>query len=375
MLALVGRAVGEVAVQRDLDPAQALPVGRDAVLGDRFHVVAQQHQRRGIGLEGALEHLLHRVVVLLAHALDQRQHREQRVRLEAGLVQELPEAVGVALRLVGGMQQADDLRREGRALGVGLPVVAHGGVVVAPGARQLAQQDVRPGAAGMAAERLARELRRARLLAGGARQFGLLAVVLGDGRLLRDAALALDLDGVADRLLPFLLLLVDLAQVLPRLARVGAGLQQALQHVLGAVEQPGLEVVARQLQQRVGLGLVVQVRAGDQVLVQPDGALDLAAPPHQVADHDVGLDRVGVQVDRVDEQVHGLVRLFVEQVVEALQVVPRDRLGGALLQVAPRRPPAGEGGDRQQQPQQRGHAHASWIGSRRRVRTSSYTRS
>ena len=97
-----------------------------------------------------------------------------------------------------------------------------------------------------------------------------------------------------NRFLPFFLLLVDFAQVVQRFQLVAAGVKHAAKQMFGPVEQAGLQVVPGQFQQGVGLGPVVQVRSCDQVLVQADGPLHLAAPAQQVSEHDVGFDGVGI---------------------------------------------------------------------------------
>ena len=136
---------------------------------------------------------------------------------------------------------------------------------------------------------------------------------------------------------------------------MASGIEHALEQALGTVEHAGLQVVPGEFQQCVRLGSVVQIRPGDQVLVQADGAFDFAAPAQQVAKDDIGFDRIGVQVDHIDEQVDGLVRLLVEQVVDALEVMAWNRLGLMTLHVASRRPPAGQRRDRQQEPEQGTH--------------------
>src|SRR5690606_11969497 len=84
-----------------------------------------------------------------------------------------------------------------------------------------------------------------------------------------------------------------------------------------------------QRQQRLHLLLVAQVRALHQRLVQADGAVDLAPAAEQVAERDLGLEGVLVQLGDVQEQLDRLVRLLVEQVVQAAEVS-----GGQLADLA-----------------------------------------
>src|SRR5690606_40895940 len=128
----------------------------------------------------------------------------------------------------------------------------------------------------------------------------------------------------------------------------------------------GLHVVLAQRQQRLDLLLVRQVRPLHQRLVQADGAVDLAAATEQVPQRDLGFERVLVQLGNVQEQLDRLVRLFVEQVVEATEV-----RGGQLADLAVAMPlaaaaadhPAAERRGRQQQDEPDPlveESHASW---------------
>jgi hypothetical protein len=56
-----------------------------------------------------------------------------------------------------------------------------------------------------------------------------------------------------------------------------------------------------------------QVRAAQQVLVDADRAVRLAAAAKQVAEREVQLDRLGVELGDLDERVDRLVRLFVQR--------------------------------------------------------------
>jgi hypothetical protein len=60
--------------------------------------------------------------------------------------------------------------------------------------------------------------------------------------------------------------------------------------------------------------------------VQADGAIDFTAAAEQVAQRDLGLEGFLVQLGDVQEQLDGLVRLLVEQVVQAAEIVLDRRL-------------------------------------------------
>src|SRR3546814_20773633 len=66
--------------------------------------------------------------------------------------------------------------------------------------------------------------------------------------------------------------------------------------------------------------LVAQVRALHQPLVQADRAVDLATPTEKMPQCNLGLEGVLVQLRDVQEQLDRLVRLFVEQVVQAAAI-------------------------------------------------------
>ena len=73
-----------------------------------------------------------------------------------------------------------------------------------------------------------------------------------------------------------------------------------------------------------------------------DGAVILAASPEQAAEREVQLDRLGVDLDYLDERLDRLVGLLVEQEIEPLEVGARQRprLRDDLLDVDARRNPA-----------------------------------
>ena len=87
---------------------------------------------------------------------------------------------------------------------------------------------------------------------------------------------------------------------------------QLQEHLLGAIQQAGLEIVLRQLVQRGHALVGAEVGAIDQVLVHADRALDLAAPAEQAAQREVQLDRLRIDLDHLDERLDGLVGLLID---------------------------------------------------------------
>src|SRR3990172_1670452 len=136
------------------------------------------------------------------------------------------------------------------------------------------------------------------------------------------------------------------------LRAVRADLGQLQKQVLGAVEQPGLEIVLAELEQRLRALVLVERGTRDQVLVDADGALDLAAAAEQVPERKVGLDRIRIDLEHADKNLDGLVRLLVEQEIKALELGrwQVQLLGGVAPVLEARRQPARGGRQRQQQP-------------------------
>ena len=152
---------------------------------------------------------------------------------------------------------------------------------------------------------------------------GQLAVELGDLLLPRLPGLLLERPGDLDRPLPLLLLLVDLEQARERLQALRA-VAQPREDLLGAVEEPGLQVVLAELEQRLDALLGGEVGALEQVLVHADRALVLAAAAEEAPEREVQLDRLRVDLHHLDERLDRLVGLLVQQEVQALEVGLRD---------------------------------------------------
>src|SRR5690606_34775179 len=93
-----------------------------------------------------------------------------------------------------------------------------------------------------------------------------------------------------------------------------------VERVLGTVDQAGAQVVLAELEERVLALLGVEVAPLDQVLVDPDRPVGLAPTPEQVAEGEMQLDRLGIDLHHVDEGVDRLVGLLVEEEVESAEV-------------------------------------------------------
>jgi hypothetical protein len=194
-------------------------------------------------------------------------------------------------------------------------------------------------------------------------------------RLPRLPGMHLQTPGGRNSLLPFLLLLVDLEQETECLL-VEIGAEKLREMLFGAVEQSRLQVVLRELEDRLPALHRLQVRALGQVLMHADGALDFAPAPEQAPQREMQLDGLRVDLHHFDEGLDRLVRLLVQEKVEALEVRAGKsaRLGYDLLDIDARGEPpqAEEQRKREQPPVLELHAGAfaseSRIGRRKRLR-------
>jgi hypothetical protein len=94
-----------------------------------------------------------------------------------------------------------------------------------------------------------------------------------------------------------------------------------------------------------------QAIAFDQVLMDADGAVGFTAPAKQAAQREMQLDGLRIDARRFDEGLDGLVRLLVEEEVQALEIGSRQgaRLFQQLLDVDAGGGPAESEKDRQDQ--------------------------
>src|SRR6266850_1887239 len=144
-----------------------------------------------------------------------------------------------------------------------------------------------------------------------------------------------------DRFFPVLLLFEDFQQELQPLLLVLRALELS-EHLLGAVEQAGLQIVLRQLVQRSELLVRRQIGPIEQVLVHSDRPLHFATTPEQAPQCKMQLDGLRIDFHHLYEGFDRLVRLLVEKKIQALEIGKRERarLGQQLLDVHPRRQPA-----------------------------------
>ena len=196
--------------------------------------------------------------------------------------------------------------------------------VFAGGRVDVAQQHIGARALAIGFERLF-QMRQSRV---GARMGDLdqreLAVIVRDLLVPGLAQVRAELACHAYGLFPILFLLIDVEQCLQRSAAMRR-VAQLDEHFLRTVEQSRLEIILSQFEQGGKPLLLAQIAAFEQILVHADRALGFAAAAKQAAQREVQLDRLRIDLDHFDEGLDRLVRLFVEQEIEPLEIGARQR--------------------------------------------------
>jgi len=121
-----------------------------------------------------------------------------------------------------------------------------------------------------------------------------------------------------DCLFPVAVLLVDAQQLLARGAAHGLAGQQLDQDFLGAIDQPGLVEVLRQLEAHQCLLLVAEIRQLQHLLVQADGTVVLAAAAVQFAQAQLHFQRVRMGARHFRQRAGRDVGLVIDQRVQPL---------------------------------------------------------
>ena len=196
------------------------------------------------------------------------------------------------------------------------------------------------------------------------RLLGEFAMELSNRRALRFAGRLLESARMADRLIPVAFVLIDADQVFQCRWRLRVHRDEIGEERLRAIEEAGAHVVLAELEQCDGLLVLVEVRTRDQMLVHSDRAIDLAAAAEQIPKREMRLDRIAIDLGKLQEHLDRLVLLLVQKVIEAAEVVRRqlaDARAGCALAAASSEYPARERGDRKQKEKERKRelAHAS----------------
>ena len=188
------------------------------------------------------------------------------------------------------------------------------------------------------------------------------------GRRLRARELAVRVE----RLLPLVLALVDASKRNEGARAQPGDFAHLEQQPFRAIEQAGAQVILREREQCLLPMLAQQRLTREKILVYADRALDLAAPPIQSAEREVGLDGVRIRIHQLEEHVERPVGLLGDEEVEAGEIIRMQFAEGPGPASAPaempREDPDDEGGHGDQRPGRprpgRQIRHGSGPGSR-----------
>lgn len=125
--------------------------------------------------------------------------------------------------------------------------------------------------------------------------------------------------GDLDSLQPLLFDLIDLQKISLRIL-FKVSTEQLVEDFLGPVQQAGLQVVLTQFGQGLQTNSIVEIRQINQVLVHADSTLRFATSPEQVAKSEMQFDRLRIDLGHFEKRVNGLVRLLIEQEIQALKI-------------------------------------------------------
>ena len=118
-------------------------------------------------------------------------------------------------------------------------------------------------------------------------------------------------------LLPFVLALVHPAQRIERARAQPRNLAHLLEQPFRAIEQSRAQIILREREQRLLAVLGRKPLARQQILMNADGALDLAAPAIERAECEMGLDGVRIRIHELEEHVERPVGLLGDEIIEA----------------------------------------------------------
>src|SRR5690625_5159102 len=76
------------------------------------------------------------------------------------------------------------------------------------------------------------------------------------------------------------------------------------------------------------------------MFVETDGPINLAAPAKQTAQRHIGFNSVRIELNQIEKNLDRLVRLLVEKVIQAAEVVSRHMAAPAPLMAAGQKPSA-----------------------------------
>src|SRR5690606_4772828 len=230
-------------------------------------------------------------------------------------------------------KRRQDLRQEARIRIDDLLVQADRVRAAALGPRELRANQRAPQRTRLAVRALLEVILGTRDIPGDAGLLGQLAIVVRDARRLF-ACMPLELTIRVDRLLPLALALVDIDQLLERLLRECLTRPELREQRLRSIEKPCAEIVLGEREQRLVTLRLAQPRPRNKVLMHADRAVHLAAAAKQVPEREVRLERLVIDLRHLDEQLERLVRLAVQDEIEAANIVRADGRGRLIVPLA-----------------------------------------
>ena len=120
-------------------------------------------------------------------------------------------------------------------------------------------------------------------------------------------------------------------------------LYQRRTDLLSAIEQAGQHEVASQFELNALHVLAGQPRLAENVFMHDDSLVELTPTPQQTTQGQMGFERIVVHFEVIDKGRECPVRLFVQQVIQALVIIGADYVS-AFLALAPAKPPADANG-------------------------------
>ena len=173
--------------------------------------------------------------------------------------------------------------------------------------------------------------------------------------------------------MPFVLALVDAAQRGERAGAQARHFAHLLKELLGPIEKPGAQVILCKREQCLLAMLGRERLARQKILVDADGALDLAAAPIERAEREMRLDGVRIRIHELQEHVERPVGLLGDEIVETGEIVGMELAERPRPALAPAEMPRENSDDQRrqdQEPRQQrkvGHVAGAARGPRRRI--------
>ncbi len=118
-----------------------------------------------------------------------------------------------------------------------------------------------------------------------------------------------------------MLALIHAAQRIERAGAQPRYFAHLLKQRLGPIENTGAKVILRQSKQRLLPMFRGQFLAREEILMNSDGALYLAAPPIQCAQRKMRLDGLRIGIHQLQKHIERPVGLLGDQVIKSRQIV------------------------------------------------------